>query len=94
MPETCNFVKKETLAQLFSCEFCQNSKNTFVTEHVRCLLLYLAIFSLQLVDTINNFEVILAAREEEYKKRFVKCFLNIYFRRLEILCSIFSFYRF
>ena len=25
----CNFIKKETLAQLFSCEFCEISKNTF-----------------------------------------------------------------
>ena len=29
-PEVCNFVKKETLAQLFSCEFCEISKNTFL----------------------------------------------------------------
>ena len=28
-PETCNFIKKETLAQVFSCEFCKISKNTF-----------------------------------------------------------------
>ena len=25
----CNFIKKETLAQVFSCEFCKISKNTF-----------------------------------------------------------------
>ena len=25
----CNFIKKETLAQVFSCEFCQVSKNSF-----------------------------------------------------------------
>ena len=25
----CNFTKKETLAQVFSCEFCEISKNTF-----------------------------------------------------------------
>ena len=25
----CNFIKKETRAQAFSCEFCENSKNTF-----------------------------------------------------------------
>ena len=29
----CNFIKKETLAQMFSCEFCEISKNTFFTEH-------------------------------------------------------------
>ena len=25
----CNFIKKQTLAQVFSCEFCETSKNTF-----------------------------------------------------------------
>ena len=28
-PEACNFIKKETLAQVLSCEFCEISKNTF-----------------------------------------------------------------
>ena len=31
---TCNLIKKETLAQVFSCEFCEIFKNTFFTEHV------------------------------------------------------------
>ena len=34
MPKACNFIKKETLAQVFSCEFCEISKNTFFTEHL------------------------------------------------------------
>ena len=25
----CNFIKKETLAQVFSCDFCEIFKNTF-----------------------------------------------------------------
>ena len=29
LPEACNFIKKKTLAQVFSCEFCEISKNTF-----------------------------------------------------------------
>ena len=29
------FIKKETLVQVFSCEFCKISKNTFFTEHLR-----------------------------------------------------------
>ena len=37
--EACNFMKKETLAQVFSCECCERCKNTFFTEHVRQLLL-------------------------------------------------------
>ena len=28
------FIKKETTAQVFSCEFCEISKNTFFTEHL------------------------------------------------------------
>ena len=27
--QACNFIKKEILAQVFSCEFCESSKNTF-----------------------------------------------------------------
>ena len=29
----CNFIKKETLAQVFSCEFCKISKNTFFLQN-------------------------------------------------------------
>ena len=29
----CNFISKKTVAQLFSCEFCEIFKNTFFTEH-------------------------------------------------------------
>ena len=32
--EACNFIKKETLALLFSCEFCEISKNTYFKEHL------------------------------------------------------------
>ena len=34
LASACNFIKIETLAQVFSCEFCKISKNTFFTEHV------------------------------------------------------------
>ena len=37
-PETCNFIKKETLAQVFSSRFCQISKNTFYKEQLWWLL--------------------------------------------------------
>ena len=30
----CNFIKKAALAQVFSCEFCEISKNTFFAEHL------------------------------------------------------------
>ena len=33
MCQSLFFIKKETLAQVFSCEFCEISKSTFFTEH-------------------------------------------------------------
>ena len=33
--EVCNFIKRETLAQLFSYEFCEIFKNNFFTEQLR-----------------------------------------------------------
>ena len=38
-PEACNFIKKGTLAQIFSREFWDIFKNTFFTEHLWWLLL-------------------------------------------------------
>ena len=31
----CSFIQKETLAQVFSCVFCEIFKITFFTEHLR-----------------------------------------------------------
>ena len=31
----CNVIKKEALAQVFSCEFCEIFKNTIFTEHLQ-----------------------------------------------------------
>ena len=33
-PQDCNFIKKETLAQVLFCEFCEISKNIFFTDHL------------------------------------------------------------
>ena len=30
----CNFIKNETVAQVFSCEFCEISKDTIFTEQL------------------------------------------------------------
>ena len=37
--QACNFIKKESLAQVFSCEFCEIFKNIFFHRHLRWLLL-------------------------------------------------------
>ena len=41
--KACNFLKKETLTQVFSCEFCKISKNTLFIEHFRWLLVYIVL---------------------------------------------------
>ena len=39
----CNFIKKEALAQVFSCEFCEIFKTPFFKEHIwQLLILFLA----------------------------------------------------
>ena len=38
-PESCNFIKKETLVRVFSYEFCEISKNTFLPNTPGRLLL-------------------------------------------------------
>ena len=35
LAEACNFIKKDTLAQVLFCEFQKISKNTFFEEHLR-----------------------------------------------------------
>ena len=35
MPQVCNFIQKETMAQVFSCKFCEISKNTFFTKQLQ-----------------------------------------------------------
>ena len=49
--KACNFIKKETLAQLFSCKYCEIFKNSFFIEHLWWLLLY----SEKIVEIKNPF---------------------------------------
>ena len=50
MPEACNFIKKETLAQVFSCEFWEIFKNIFFIEHLR------ETTSENILNTTQNYE--------------------------------------
>ena len=50
VPEPLYFyIKKESLAQVFSCEFCEISTSTFFTEHVQWLLLYFKGTAMQII---------------------------------------------
>ena len=43
--EACNFIKKDTSAQVFSCEFCKFFNNTFFTENFQVTALYIINFA-------------------------------------------------
>ena len=47
------FIKKETLAQLFSCEFYEFSKNTFLTEFLKRYQLAVVTFVFQTLPTCS-----------------------------------------
>ena len=54
----CNFIKKEALGQMFSCKYCEISKFTFLTEHLRASAFVLnvltkATFSLAISQTAS-----------------------------------------
>ena len=62
------FIKEETLAHVFSCEFCEISKNTYFTEHPWataskfftdcCYTLYVRLFKiLYLSSTLTNITI-------------------------------------
>ena len=51
-PSLCNFIKKETLVQVFSCEFCVIFKNIFLQHTFRWLLLDISLFQLPWANVI------------------------------------------
>ena len=55
---TCNFIKRETLAQVFSCEFCEISENTFsYRTSLVAASVTLTQQTLKVVSTLTNVEI-------------------------------------
>ena len=59
-------LKKETLAQVFSCEFCEISKNNFFIEHLWWLLLFLILQNLSDTEDSSIGVVLLQNHEWEW----------------------------
>ena len=78
--ESCNFIRKESLAQVFSCEFCVISKNTFsyrtplaaasVQNHDNDSIHYLNL------KTFSSFRVSLVPKRSGWKKKGVTYSFN------------------
>ena len=69
-----NFIKKETLAQAFFCEFSEISKNTFFTEYLRAI-------ASELIFTCIVFEQKLTVRLNENHWNFIE--INITFEDIK-----------
>ena len=78
-PQVCNFIKKETLAQVFSCEFCEISINTFFIEQLRWMLLS---FASQKYDKMILFLAKNATFTNYTKNSTMWTFPKIFFRKI------------
>ena len=50
---SCNFIKKETLVQVFSGEFCEISKNTFFIEHLQTTVSYRSVVNVWYTASVS-----------------------------------------
>ena len=50
----CNFIKRESLAQVFSCEFCKISKNSFFIKHFRATASKCSVLQKQWLTVLKN----------------------------------------
>ena len=78
--KVCNFIEKETLAQVFSCEFCEISKNTFFLQHLRWLLLVALPWTWSITWTDKNWKILLL-----FLYFSVKCFAVPYLSLLVLI---------
>ena len=62
IPQVCNLIKKESVAQVFSCEFWEISKNTFFTEHLRTTASESSSESCQIQQTRGCLDILLINR--------------------------------
>ena len=67
--ETCIFIKKETVTQVFSCEFCEIFKNIFSIEHLRTTVSYF-LFQYFTVIFSNMSKVILTLKFQTVLNKF------------------------
>ena len=72
--QACSFIKKETLAQVFSCEFCKTFKSTFFTEHLREIASILDVFWTSYIRSIYNLYPGGTDRQREYTNQIKCCF--------------------
>ena len=76
--KACSVIKKESLAQVFSCEFCKISKNTFSTEHLRTTAFQNEIMKKKKYLELQTFQQLCSMTSAYLGKMWV-CFLELPF---------------
>ena len=84
VPFLINFIKKETLAQVFFCEFCEISNKTFFIEHLRWLLLEI------MVENRRNMENICQYALSNVQYLIVKCLLKWNMTRYNVILTYYK----
>ena len=72
---SCNFIKKETLTQVLSCEFCEIFKNAFLTEQSGRLLLkerFVSLWALWFIVSLNINSIILPTTNLNWQNHYQK----------------------
>ena len=64
---SCNFIKKKTPTQVFSCEYCEIFKNSFFMEHIWWLLLSLGTFLIVIPISLHSVYTVLPNFEEHLR---------------------------
>ena len=97
---SCNFIKKEALANVFSCEFCEISKNTFFTDCLWTTASSLSIFSYFQKTKIYKKKKIAITLMQGLSKAFVdedllkELYLEVIFSFYELFISAIYLYQF
>ena len=77
-PQTCNFIKKETLEQVFSCKFCEISKNTFSYKTPPGLLLEFAV-TYSLIK-LKNSQILIKTQLTSFVGDWVSLFKRLHYK--------------
>ena len=88
MSEACSFIKRETLAEMFSCKFCEISKNTFfhrtslAAASEYCMMYWFQVFFNLDKISFALFNVLAISQIYSFKLRFSSISIPRYFTEL------------
>ena len=82
----CSFIKKETLAQMFSCDFSEISKNTFFTEHLWTTTSYAYLIKGLMYHYARSWNQFI--NSSSWFKESLNRWINLFHRLSKLSCSL------